>query len=502
MITFPNSPSLDEILEKVRPLLPSDNPVYVVGGAVRDVLMNRPTHDIDLVLTGDVQRIARKVADGLKCSFYLLDSERDTSRIILKDSNAKRIFIDFTAMRGDDLLSDLQARDFTINAMAVDIHEPKELIDPLNGRNDLFNKLLRPCSSSSFVDDPLRVMRAIRLATEFRLFLLPDTRKLIRDSAHLLPGISEERKRDELFRILDGSQPAAALQSLDILGLLPYILPELMHLKGVIQSPPHSTDVWTHAFNVISKLISVLNALSPEPKSEAAANWSLGMVSIRLGRFRTHLENHFNAYLNPDRSLRALLLLAALYHDIGKPTTSQIGENGKIRFINHEQIGEQLAYARALQLRLSNQEIERLRLIIRHHMRPLLLAQTESPPSRRATYRFFHDCKAAGVDICLLSLADILATHGPTLPQDIWIKQINTIRALFEGWWEKPNEQIAPIPLFNGNELMQIFTLTESPLIGQLLEDLREMQAGGEINTREQAEAYIHEWLKNNPGRN
>ena len=502
MITFPNSPSLNEIFEKIRPLLPPGNPIYVVGGAIRDVLMNRPTHDIDLVLTGDVQRIARKVADGLKSSFYLLDAERDTSRIILRDNQAKRIFIDFAAMRGDNLLSDLQARDFTINAMAVDINKPQKLIDPLNGTNDLVKKLLRPCSSSTFLDDPVRVMRAIRLAAEYKLFLLPDTRKLIRDAVHLLPIISEERKRDELFRILDGSQPAAALQSLDILGVLPYLLPELVHLKGVIQSPPHSTDVWTHTFNVISKLISILNVLGPEPKSETAANLSLGLVSLRLGRFRTHLESHFNASLNPDRSLRALLLLAALYHDVGKPLTSQIGENGKIRFINHEHIGEQLAYERATELRLSNQEIERLRLIIRHHMRPLLLGQAEDPPSRRATYRFFRDCKAAGVDICLLSLADTLATYGPALPQDIWIKQINTMRVLFEGWWEKPDEQIAPEPLINGNELIKIFDLTEGPLIGQLLEDLREMQAGGEINTREQAEAYIHEWLKIHPVRN
>ena len=495
MITFPNNSSLTEILEKIRPILPTDNLIFVVGGAVRDALLNRPIHDIDLVLTGDIRRITRKVADALNSPFYMLDAERDTARIIVYNGNTKRIFLDFAVMRGNDLQSDLLARDFTINAMAVDVHNPLKVIDPLKGANDLQKKLLRPCSPTTFIDDPVRILRAVRLAAEYELYLLPTTRQLIRHAVNLLPIISTERKRDELFRILDGLQPSAALQSLDILGVLPYLLPELMQLRGVTQSSPHLTDVWTHTFNVLSRLISLLNVLNPLTKSENTANWSLGLVSLRLGRFRTHLENHFNATLNPNRSIRALLLFAALYHDVGKPYTSQIEENGKISFINHEQIGEQLARERASQLRLSNQEIERLGLIVRNHMRPLLLGQAGEPPSRRAIYRFFRDCKEAGVDICLLSLADTLATYGSALPQQVWITQLDTIRVLLEGWWERSNEQIAPLPLINGDDLMQILNLPEGPLIGQLLEDLREMQASGDINNREQAEAYVRERL-------
>ncbi len=158
--------------------------------------------------------------------------------------------------------------------------------------------------------------------------------------------------------------------------------------------------------------------------------------------------SRFSAHLaetpNPDRSLRALLLLAALYHDIGKPASRQVEADGRIRFFDHDQLGAQLAGQRGARLHLSNSEIERLTTIVRHHMRPLLLAQSGDTPSRRAIYRFFRATGAAGVDICLLSLADTLATYGPGLPQDVWVRQLDTVRTLLEAWWEQAEEKVTP----------------------------------------------------------
>ena len=213
----------------------------------------------------------------------------------------------------------------------------------------------------------------------------------------------------------------------------------------------------------------------------------MGLVSLRLGRYRQQIEEHLNTSINPDRPLRALLLVAALYHDTGKPGTFRRTEDGRIRFLEHEALSAKLARRRAKAWRLNNPEIERLETIVRHHMRPLLLAQAAEPPSLRAIYRFFRDTGPAGVDICLLSLADTLATYGATLPQTIWSKQLDTVHILLEAWWEQPQESVHPPALLNGHDLMQIFHLAPGPQIGHLLEEIREAQAAGELKSRDAA---------------
>jgi hypothetical protein len=150
-------------------------------------------------------------------------------------------------------------------------------------------------------------------------------------------------------------------------------------------------------------------------------------------------------------------------------------------------------------MHLSNQEIEHLVVIVRNHMRPLLLAQLVDPPSRRAVYRFFRTCGEAGVDICLLSLADTLATYGPTLPQDVWTRQLDIVRILLDAWWEQPERIVSPPALLNGSDIIRELHLQPGPQIGQLLEAVREAQAAGEISSREQALALARAWLKENP---
>jgi len=153
---------------------------------------------------------------------------------------------------------------------------------------------------------------------------------------------------------------------------------------------------------------------------------------------------------------------------------------------------------RAQKLRLSNHEIDRLSSILRHHLRPLLLTQTGALPSRRAVYRFFRDCKASGVDVCLLSLADVMATYGPTLPKDMWISHLDTLRALLEAWWERKETDVAPTALINGNDLIETFGVEPGPLIGYLLEAIRESQAADELISRDDALQFANAWLNEN----
>lgn len=489
-LLFP--PILDEIVQ----FLPDEVEIYLVGGAVRDALLRRKIRDLDFLVVGNSLEIARKLADRIGASYFPMDEERGTARLVLDDSQEERIFLDFSTMRGTNLDMDLRERDFTINAMAVRVRDHQKILDPLSGAVDLLSHKLRACSSSSIQNDPIRILRAIRFAGDYELKISPETRLMMRNSIEGLSGVSAERIRDELFRILSGIQPARAIRALDILGALPFIMPELPALKGVEQSSPHISDVWEHTLNVLTRLELVLEVLSSEYNPEDASNLLIGMMVVRLGRYRKQLTDHLAITLNVDRSLRGMLFFAALYHDVGKPRSKNVGNDGLIHFYDHERIGSKIGSRRAKKLRLSNLEIKRINIIIRNHMRPLLLAQLDDPPTRRAVYRFFRDTGATGVDICLLALADTLATYGIGISTEKWQKQIDVIRTLYEAWWEYPEEFIRVSTLLSGGELIEEFNLKPGPLIGELLDLIREAQVIGLVHTREQALAYLKDILR------
>ncbi len=486
---------LTQELEAVLAALPADMPVYLVGGAVRDQLMGRTTHDLDLVLPGNVLQAARRVANRVGAAYYPLDEERDTARLVFIPEAGQRLVMDFSGFRGVDLEADLRARDFTINALAIDLRQPDLLIDPLGGAVDVAQKRIRPCSSQTFTDDPIRVLRAVRQAVEFKFRIVPEGLKLMRQAAPLLTRPSPERVRDEIYRILDGRSPAIALRILDTIGALPVVLPELSALKGVEQSPPHVSDVWEHTLNLIGRLDEVLSVLHTRYDPDQASNLFLGLAVLRLGRYREQISQHLESGLSMDRSLRPTLFLAALYHDIAKPQTQQRDENGRIRFFEHDVIGAEVAARRGRELRLSNEEVAHLKKIVRHHMRPFLLGHGGNMPTPRAIFRFFRDTGAAGVDICLLSMADLLATQGVNLPQQEWAHHLDVLRALLEAWWERKTELVAPPTLVDGHDLIERFGLPPGRRIGQLLEAVREAQAEGQVRTTEDAYALVEKML-------
>jgi len=486
---------LSDRLEQVRAIVPSDLEIYLVGGAVRDALLDRPTHDLDFVLSGDALKVGRQVADALKGAYYPLDEDRSIARVLVRAPDGTQDVLDFNRMRGQDLESDLRARDFTINAMAVDLRNPGALLDPLGGAADLLAKQLRACSPTAFTDDPVRVLRSVRLAAAFHLHIQRNTLREMKAELEGLENVSPERLRDELFRILAGPQPASAVHALDMIGTFEYFLPELNALKGVGQSPPHVSDVWSHTLDTLRKLESLLGLLEQDYDPDKSSSLMMGLLTLRLGRFREQISAHLRTLFVPDRALRPLLFLAALYHDIAKPQTRFVDEGGRVRFFNHDSLGANLVQTRANSLHLSTEEIARLTTIVRHHLRPVLLGQAEQLPSRKAIYRFFRHTGAAGVDICLLSMADVMATYGSELPQDVWIRHLDCVRALLEAWWEHPEESVAPPLLLNGRELMEALNLPPGRHIGEILEAVQEGQATGQISDRDGALALARALL-------
>ena len=494
-VPFSHSPLID----KVRDALPNQE-IYLVGGSVRDMLQNRLSHDLDFALPANGIALARRVANALDADFMILDAERDTGRVIFSDTDGTRTFLDFATYRnGDTLEADLRSRDFTMNAIAYDIHA-NTIIDPLNGASDLRAKIIRACSSTALQDDPVRILRAIRQAAAFDFKIELETRKAMKAAAELLPNISPERQRDEIFKILEGPKPDSSIRALEMLGVFPYLMPELSAMKGVTQSPPHIYDVWEHTLSVLRHLEEMLTALRIGYSAEETNDMFTGLLTLRVGRFREQFAAHFAESLNADRSVRSALFFAALYHDVQKPATKTVDEAGRIRFFDHDVKGADVAAQRSRAFNLSSDEVERIQKIILHHMRfhffTSRIKGDHQEPSRKAIYRYFRDAGEAGVDLVLLGLADLRGMCDHTLTQDNWGAALDVARILLENYWEKREQTIAPPRLLDGNELMRELNLQPGRIIGQLLEAIREGQATGKVETREQALEFARDELK------
>ncbi|KPK91173.1 MAG: hypothetical protein AMJ88_14450 [Anaerolineae bacterium SM23_ 63] len=478
---------LPESVSILIPLLVQDVPIWFVGGGVRDHLLSRKTYDLDFAVDGDAIAFARRVADQLGGYYYTLDEERGTGRVLHQDEEGQRLTLDFARIRGDDITADLTARDFTINAMAINLLDPDEWLDPMAGANDLKDKVLKTCGPDSIRNDPVRALRAVRLAIEFDLSIKPDTLAQIRDSQEELRETSPERVRDELFQIFSAQRPGRAIRLLNHLSLLSIVFPELLDLEGLTQPPPHAYPALEHSLAVVDRMGDILAVLQKKHDPEEAADMHLAQVTLRIGRFRDQLNHHLSQYLSNTRTVRQLIYLAALYHDVGKPEVP--GDQGAKRTFD-KKIGAEMVEQRARALRLSNKEIVRLGQILRYQEEPIILDHS-TPISPREIYRYFRKTGAAGIEVIILSMAEFLGTYIPPAPQNAWQMRVEVARTLLEAYFYEYDQYIDPSPLLKGDEIITIFGIKEGPAVGLLLEQLREAQATGEVKTREEAHALV-----------
>ena len=490
--------NLPPLLEKIVNVLPANTEIYLVGGAVRDLLTNRRSPDFDFAVPSNGISLARTVANALKADFMVLDDERDTGRVIIIEDGTYT-YLDFAAYRGATLEEDLRDRDFTINAIALNLRDIT-VIDPLNGATDIRAKVIRACSPDSLSNDPVRILRAVRQAAAFGFSIDKSTREWMKQAADKINNVSIERVRDEVFKMLGGPKASASIRALEMLGVLQHLMPELLKMKGVTQSNPHIHEVWVHTLAVVDQLEDLLtSSLRLDFDPEKTSDMFMGLISLKIGRYREQIAKHFANQLNPSRSHRSLLMFSALYHDVCKPDTKTIDENGRIRFFDHDIKGAEVTADRARAFNLSNDEVERLHTIVRHHMRFHFFAdrleREGQPPSRKAVYRFFRDSGAAGVDLILLALADLRGTKGNELTQVTWTVYLDIARILLENYWEHPEEVVNPPRLIDGNELMKELSLQPGKVVGTLLESIRENQAAGKIVDKEQALAFAREEL-------
>lgn len=485
-----------EMFAVVQEKLQDNTHVYLVGGAVRDVLMMRPLHDMDFVVIGSAAEVAKKLADELEGGYYMLDEERDIARVVIKQDHGKKFYLDFSALRAENLFNDLTSRDFTINAMAVNVSQPELLIDPLKGVKDIKAGYLQICNPNSFKDDPIRVIRAVRMAIQFNLKITENTLYALKQEVPNLHKISQERIRDELFRILESENIALAIRLLDELNILQTIWPELSALKNVEQGKTHASDVWEHTLSTVGALEDLWNVLVGEFEEEKASNLLMGTASARLGRFRDKLEDHFLQSINPARSRKSLLFYTALYHDIGKPAAKSVLEDGEISFRGHDEAAIAMMKEASRKLRLSENEVSTVTTMVKNHMQLHVLSLEGKVPTKREIHQFYKQNRSYGVDLILIMLADLIGKYKYAMDQDLWLEKVNLARLFLEAYFEQFDEIVNPPKLITGSELMKQFKIEAGPKVGELLEELQAAQAEGLVKDKKEATTYIKKLIK------
>ncbi|MDD5339287.1 MAG: HD domain-containing protein, partial [Dehalococcoidales bacterium] len=402
-------PAASRLLNELSRLLAKRHlPAYIVGGFIRDTLLGRDTADIDLAVDGDALTVAVDVAESLDGKYITLDDVNQIGRVILPDTDWH---IDFSALQGD-IQQDLARRDFTIDAMALELgadFTPQNIIDPFHGQGDLRHRIIRAVSNKAFKDDSVRLLRAVRLAAELGFNIEKSTEKLIVRDNTLIAGVAGERVREELLRLLDLSGAGQQLFYLDKLKLLTALIPELAGTKGVEQPVEHVWDVFDHSMQTVAAVEFVLH----ESPLEYAGKKVLEAVP-----WPDRLQKHFNREISNGSTARSMLKLAALLHDIAKPQTKTI-EGDRTRFLGHADIGAETAASIMERLRFSNREIQLVALLIKYHLRPTQMSN-EGLPTNRAIYRYFRATGEAGIDLLYLCLADHLAARGKTLDFNLW----------------------------------------------------------------------------------
>ncbi len=461
----PNRPLIwpDSVLAIQDWLLETDQPVYIVGGAVRDAYLHRPIHDLDLVTPTDAIGLGRRMADHFDGDVYIMDRERDVVRVLTESQMQGKLVIDIARFRGDNLFADLVDRDFTFNAMAVDMRgDLNMLIDPLEGEKDLIEKVIRTCAKTALDDDPARALRAIRQSVQFTARIEPKTRQAIRDVTSRLNEVSSERIRDEFFKLLGVDKPTAALRAAETLGLLRYVIPETDWFRD-------DQDGWQYTLQTVEKLSNIVRTISPKRTDLTAAVFDLGMVVMSLDMFRGELQDHLAAEWPNERQHKDLLLFGALLHHLDRADESVSGE---------------MAERLAVDLRLSNPEKQRLVTMIRYRQWPGAFI---GEPSDLDMHRFWQQLDVAGIDVCLLYLASYLASAGTNLKQDDWLIQLACVQTLFHAYFKRHDDVVAPPSVIDGTQLMEVLNLEPGPQIGQLLNSIREAQVTGAVKSMEDA---------------
>jgi tRNA nucleotidyltransferase/poly(A) polymerase len=446
---------------------------WIVGGALRDELLGRPVRDVDVAVDGDPAGPARELARTLRGPVFQLSEAFGAWRVI--DRRGDRVW-DFSPLQGETIEQDLAKRDFTVNAMARPVElaalgsealGEAELIDPLGGRADLDARTLRVLGPGAYERDPLRALRLPRFAAELGFEPDPETERLTRAAAPRTAEAAGERVFAELRRLLIADAAVAGLQLADRLGVLAAVLPELAQLHDVEQSHYHHLDVYGHTLEVLEQQIEVEGRLTE-------------LFGADANRLQDVLEQPLGDELTRAQALR----FGALVHDIGKPVTRDVRDDGRITFMGHDRVGEGMVRDLCRRLRTSERFSRFLEGLTRHHLVLGFLVH-ERPLDPEQVYLYLRRTAPVEVEVTLLSCADRLATRGRRA-EEATAEHLDLARELMSAAldWREQGPPRVPV---RGDELARELGIEPGPELGRLLRELERAAYSGRAATREQA---------------
>lgn len=470
-------------------LVTRHTPAWATGGFLRDVMLGREPHDIDIAIAGNALEIGPGLAEEFGGHFFPLREERGQARILLPH----RLQIDLMPLRADDIEGDLHLRDYTIDAMAADLSAVAEgrftPIDPTGGQSDLRAGVVRMTSPQAFVDDPLRLLRGPRIALELGFEVEGTTAEAIRRAVGAVTEAAPERLRDEIVRICSTDRAGSGFRMMDDLGLFSRVFPEMDPARECEQPKEHYYDVLGHSFAAVDALDWLMSAERPG-RPQQGEMWS--HLWSELG-WLSGIREYLAEELVVGSTRLSVLKLCGLLHDIAKPETKSFEANGRMRFFGHSEKGAETATRLMERLRFSSREVKMVAVMIDAHLRPIQLGQ-QGAPSRKAVYRLFRDTGDAAIATLFLSLGDHLGSVGPRVTSEGFASHVALINYILHAQYAT-GEPVSPPRLVDGDVLMAQLGLEPGRLLGDLLEAVREAQAVGEVATREEAIALARSKL-------
>ncbi len=429
---------------ELTPFAPLPTAGYLVGGAVRDVLLGDMPKDTDW-LVPDPQAEAVSAADVLAGSVFAIDETRNVWRVV-HEGDGQQVMRDYVPLE-EDVHTDLSRRDFTINAIAVDLDG--NILDPLAGRRDLVNQTVRMVAAANLHNDPLRLLRGVRFACQLGFQLDEDTRVTMLEVAGLhttgaLPLPAWERIRDELNSVMMTPLAASGVWLLAELGLLEHYLPELMAGQGIVQGSFHHLDVFDHSVEALRQLLLGF------PEASLALRWG------------------------------------TLLHDIGKPPCFEVDpETGVQHFYGHDKVGADITKTILRRLRQPNTLVHHASQLVRYHMLPL-------PTTDKTTRRFVHRRREILPDLLKVMVADREAARGKRTS----VTARQAYRRVVASILAELDKPAPPAPLITGNEVMALLDLEPGPKVGEALRFVAEARAVGDINSRDDAKNALLAYAK------
>ncbi len=444
---------------------------YLVGGYIRDVLWKRDAanpKDLDFaVCGGSAMEFAKRLSAELTGHFVPLDEEFDTARVVLDDGS----FIDFAGCVGGSIETDLRRRDFTVNALALDGSRPDCVLDLFDGLADIERRSIRAISKDVLLDDPLRLLRAFRFRATLNATIEPETLGWIKENAQLIDKMASERINAEIFALLTSANSGAILKELGECGLLEVIYPELVATRKVTPNAYHHLGLFDHSVETVSQL---------ELKLPHLPDW-------------VHQSNEQELSFGVTRL--AATKLAALLHDIGKPSTWQINEDGRHTFYGHDSIGATMAEATAERMKWSKPVNRFICKLIKWHLRPGALYH-QGDPTPKALQRFYRKAGDDVPELMVLAFGDLGATRGDGLPESSRTQLSENMFKLLVGYKAFVDEVESQPRILGGHDVIRIIGIKPGPVVGEILEALDEAQGLKEVTDTASAEKFVVDYHK------